>query len=82
MKNAKVMPTVEEEALDFRLPPLRGHHLMKFVQFKSGGSDVYVNPVNVVYIEEHGKDKTVLFLTAGQPVTVDENVETVRHTLE
>lgn len=55
---------------------------MKFVQFKSGGSDVYVNPVNVVYIKEHGKDKTVLFLTAGQPVTVDENVETVRHTLE
>lgn len=60
---------------------MRSHHL-KFVQFKSGGSDVYVNPVNVVYIKEHGKDKTVLFLAAGQPVTVDENVETVRHTLE
>jgi hypothetical protein len=28
------------------------------------------------------KDKTVLFLAAGQPVTVDENIETVRHTLE
>lgn len=41
-----------------------------------------MNPVNVVYIKEHGQDKTVLFLAAGQPVTVDENVETVRHTLE